>query len=43
VVLFRCDVFAQGGNLNAYKNMGTINVPIIVTFNKVTNADVAKN
>ena len=38
--IVRCDRVAQGV-IDAYKNMGTINVPIIVRL-QGTNADVAK-
>ncbi|MCF7561783.1 ADP-forming succinate--CoA ligase subunit beta [Sabulilitoribacter multivorans] len=39
--IVRCDRVAQGV-IDAYKNMGTINVPIIVRL-QGTNADIAKN
>ncbi len=39
--IVRCDRVAQG-IVDAYKNMGTINVPIIVRL-QGTNADIAKN
>ena len=38
--IVRCDRVAQGV-IDAYKNMGTINVPIIVRL-QGTNADIAK-
>ncbi|MEE3225363.1 MAG: succinate--CoA ligase subunit beta, partial [Bacteroidota bacterium] len=38
--IVRCDRVAQG-IVDAYKNMGTINVPIIVRL-QGTNADIAK-
>ena len=38
--IVRCDRVAQGV-IDAYKNMGTINVPIIVRL-QGTNADLAK-
>jgi succinyl-CoA synthetase beta subunit len=38
--IVRCDRVAQGV-IDAYKNMGTINIPIIVRL-QGTNADIAK-